>query len=316
MGKKFINIFDWGVFIALTILCCDFSSASLSSRAFAAQVLPENIVVRTKIRDKERERIFESGVLDSGATGRLARSKTSRLRRTALFENTTYIQAQRTGENGKAYFYCENGEKCSTEDVAVEYFHNAGFKVMRAEHSFWQGMYLLTFLDELFPEKCYCTNGNDVVFYDLEYYQNNVFEKDLKSKKALLKEVSLVDFINGQIAKHESGAYIRELDEWEFAGYKNPTEYFKSPIVQEFLRRIDNKTFAKVVCRILDDVTNNRVGTPDYVVWNDEKLIFVEVKRKNERLSEAQIEWAEFLLENKVLYKVLRVMPKIKLGAI
>ena len=61
--------------------------------------------VRTKIRDKreraesdarsansfsasrarqERERIFESGVLDSEATGRLALSKTSRLRRTAL----------------------------------------------------------------------------------------------------------------------------------------------------------------------------------------------------------------------------------------
>ena len=42
------------------------------------------LVVRTKIRDKERERIFESGVLDSEATGRLAVSKTSRLRRTAL----------------------------------------------------------------------------------------------------------------------------------------------------------------------------------------------------------------------------------------
>ena len=40
--------------------------------------------VLTKIRDKERERIFESGVLDSEATGRLAESKTSRLRRTAF----------------------------------------------------------------------------------------------------------------------------------------------------------------------------------------------------------------------------------------
>ena len=40
--------------------------------------------VRTKIRDNERERIFESGELDSEATGRLAESKTSRLRRTAF----------------------------------------------------------------------------------------------------------------------------------------------------------------------------------------------------------------------------------------
>jgi len=42
---------------------------------------------RTKIRDKERERIFESGVLDSEATGWLAWSKTSRLLRTAFAFN-------------------------------------------------------------------------------------------------------------------------------------------------------------------------------------------------------------------------------------
>ncbi len=55
--------------------------------------------VLTKIRDKEREhsaeannpvnclpRGIESGVLDSETTGRLARSKTSRLRRTAFNE--------------------------------------------------------------------------------------------------------------------------------------------------------------------------------------------------------------------------------------
>ncbi len=48
--------------------------------------------VRTKIRDKERVRISESGVLESGATGRLARSKTSRLRRTALFNAFTMAE--------------------------------------------------------------------------------------------------------------------------------------------------------------------------------------------------------------------------------
>ena len=90
-------------------------------------------------------------------------------------------------------------------------------------------------------------------------------------------------------------------------GYKNPTEYFKSSIVQNFLARIDNKTFYKVINRILKDHKNNMLGTPDYIVWNDEELLFVEVKRKKENLKEEQIRWGEFLIKNQIPYKIMRV---------
>ena len=59
-------------------------SCSFAFNGNSVFCLRDFITVRTKIRDKERERIFESGVLDSEATGRLAESKTSRLRRTAF----------------------------------------------------------------------------------------------------------------------------------------------------------------------------------------------------------------------------------------
>ena len=35
--------------------------------------------------------------------------------------NIITITAQRTGELGKNYFYCSNGNKCSTEQVVREY---------------------------------------------------------------------------------------------------------------------------------------------------------------------------------------------------
>jgi len=73
------------------------------------------------------------------------------------------------------------------------------------------------------------------------------------------------------------------------------------------LTRIDNKTFYKVVNRILLDRKNNTVGTPDYIVWNKKELIFVEVKRKKEKLSEDQITWAEFLIQSNIQYKLVRV---------
>lgn len=53
-----------------------------------------------------------------------------------ITKNTITITAPKTGELGKNYFYCTNGEKCSTEQVVREYYKNKGYQVMRAEYSF------------------------------------------------------------------------------------------------------------------------------------------------------------------------------------
>lgn len=219
--------------------------------------------------------------------------------------HTQTIYASKTGETGKTYFYCQNGGKCSTEQIVREYYKNKDYSVMRAEYEFWKGMFILSFLDELYPEKCYKSYDKTEVFYDLEFYKNQ--KNNLVKKCDYIKNTNLNEFINSQIKKHEAGTYIRDLDEWELEGYKNPIEYFKSPIVQEFLTRIDNKTFYKVVNRILQDRKNNAVGTPDYIIWNKKELIFVEVKREKEKLSEDQITWAEFLIQNNLPYRVIRV---------
>ena len=96
----------------------------------------------------------------------------------------------------------------------------------------------------------------------------------------------------------------------EIEGYINPVEYFKSPIVQEFLSRVDNKVFAEIVYKIAKYPGGNFRGTPDYVVWNKKEMIFVEVKREKEKLREDQIEWGEFLIKNKIPYKIIRVVSK------
>lgn len=226
----------------------------------------------------------------------------------SIKQNTEIIYAPTTGEVGKTYFYCQNGNKCSTEQVFREYYKDKGYSVMRAEYDFWKGMFILTFLDELYPANHYTSYGKTGVFHDMTLYKEQ--QEDLIKKEAYIKNADLNVFINSQIKKHEASAYIRDLDEWELEGYKNPTEYFKSQIVQDFLTRIDNKTFYKVVNRILQDRKNNTVGTPDYIVWNKKELIFVEVKREKEKLREDQITWAEFLIQNKIPYKVVRVISK------
>lgn len=220
--------------------------------------------------------------------------------------NTIVITAQKTGEVGKNFFYCSNGEKCSTEQVVREYYKNGGYQVMRAEYSFWKGIFVLAFLDELYPQTLDTRFENK--FFDVE--KSDVSKEEFDKKLKEIKKSNIQQFINNQIVKHEQGSYIRWLDDWEIEGYKNPTEYFKSPIVQEFVSKIDNKTFYNIIEHILAIESRNPVGTPDYIVWNDKEMAFVEVKRKNEKLSPEQIEWGEFLIKNKIPYKVVRVNGK------
>ena len=220
-------------------------------------------------------------------------------------ENTITITAAKTGDLGKNYFYCLNGNKCSTEQIVREYYKNKGYQVMRAEYSFWKGIFVLSFLDELYPQTL--NNKSENKFFDTE--NKNVTNEELNQKLNLMKKSNIQLFINNQITKHEKGSYIRWLDEWEIEGYKNPSEYFKSTIVQEFLAKINNKTFCKILEHTIEVYHHNPVGTPDYIVWNEKEMIFIEVKRKKETLKPEQIEWGEFLIKNKISYRVLRVLP-------
>lgn len=221
-----------------------------------------------------------------------------------IIKHTETIYAPTTGEVGKTYFYCQNGNKCSTEDVVREYYKDKGYSVVRAEYVFWQGMFTLAFYDEIFSVYKYAYNDIPTDMFSKSFYKNR--EAGIESKYKSIQKTDLKNFINSQITKNEP-FNTRLLYPDEVEGYSNPVEYFKSPIVQEFLDRIDNKTFAKIVYKIAKYPGGNFRGTPDYIVWNEKELIFVEVKREKEKLREDQITWAEFFIENKIAYRLVRV---------
>lgn len=221
-----------------------------------------------------------------------------------IVNHTIIINAPITGEVGKTYFYCQNGNKCSTEQVVREYYKNKGYSVMRGEYVFWQGMFTLTFYDEIFSIYKYDYNDIPTDMFSKCFYENR--KTGIENKAKLIKKTDLKQFINSQISKNEP-FNTRLLYPTEIEGYKNPVEYFKSPIVQEFLERVDKRVFAKVVYRIAKYPAGTFRGNPDYIVWNKKEMIFVEVKREKEKLSEDQIEWGEFLIKNSIPYKVIRV---------
>lgn len=217
---------------------------------------------------------------------------------------TTTISAPLSGEKGKLYFLCSSGQKCSTEDAVREYYHNKGYKVMRGEVTFWQGMFALAFYDEIFAINI---NPYSDIPYDMfsqNFYENR--KESIDKKYEYLKKANLSEFINKQLKEHEK-PYTRLLDDAPIDKSANCIEFFKIPIVQEFLTKIKSEIFAKIVYKLAQNPVENRAGTPDFVIWNDKEMIFVEVKREKETLRDGQITWLEFLIKNNIPCSVTRI---------
>jgi Holliday junction resolvase-like predicted endonuclease len=220
-----------------------------------------------------------------------------------IIKITQTIEVQKTGEKGKTYFYCSNGKKCSTEDVVKDYYQNKGYKVMRGEVDFWFAMFALAFFDEIFGVNMREYGDIPSDMFSNDFYNNR--KKTIDEKYKYLKSADLSEFINIQIEKH--GDFKTRLF------YNIPDEhysmitYFKKPIVQEFLKRINQKTFAKITYRIAQNPNKNRAGIADFIIWNDKELVFVEVKREKETLRPGQIPWAQFMLKNKIPVVIMRV---------
>lgn len=217
---------------------------------------------------------------------------------------TTTISTPLSGEKGKLYFICSSGQKCTTEDAVRDYYQHKGYKVMRGEVTFWQGMFALVFYDEIFA-----INRNPCSDIPYDMFSQNFYEnrkESIDKKYNYLKSANLYEFINKQLKEHEK-PYTRLLDDAPIDKSANCIEFFKTPIVQEFLTKIKPETFAKIVYRIAQNPSENRTGTPDFVIWNNKEMIFVEVKREKETLRNGQIIWLKCLIKNNIPCSITRV---------
>jgi len=217
---------------------------------------------------------------------------------------TTTITAPLSGEKGKLYFICSSGQKCSTEDTVRDYYQNKGYKVMRGEVTFWQGMFALAFYDEIFSLYKYPYSDIPSDMFSPNFYPNR--KERIDKKYNYLKSANLSEFINKQLNMYKN-TNTRLLTDSAIDKSANCIEFFKTPIVQEFLTKIKPETFAKIVYRIAQNVGENRAGPPDFVIWNDKEMILVEVKREKETLRDGQITWLEFLIKNNISCLVTRV---------
>ena len=147
---------------------------------------------------------------------------------------TTTISAPLSGEKGKLYFICSSGQKCSTEEAVKDYYQNKGYKVMRGEVTFWQGMFALAFYDEIFSINKYPYSDIPSDMFSPNFYPNR--KEGIDKKYEYLKSANLYEYINKQLKAHEE-TNTRLLTDAAIDKSANCIEFFKTPIVQEFLKK-------------------------------------------------------------------------------
>lgn len=206
-------------------------------------------------------------------------------------------------QKGTGFLNSKN--KCTTTEGFVKNFYETkGYQVMRAEVNFWQAMFALAFYEEIYAVNTDKINDIPTDLFANEYFYNA--RKELIDKKyEFLKTADLPKFINSQMEQHKNSKsrliYNKDFDN---------IAYFRTKIVQDFLKKVDNNAFAITTYKIAQNPNQNRAGTPDFIIWNNSEMEFIEVKRLREKLKEGQIAWLEFLNNNDIPSYVVRVDGK------
>ncbi len=216
---------------------------------------------------------------------------------------TREIEASKSGQKGKLAFLNSKGEACSTESAFKDHAEQQGWHVMRAEVSFWQAMFCLAFWDEVFEGMGEPSQGQDIphdLFRGEDFYLNR--QQAIDGRYEQIRSINLSDFINQQIKRSE-GTWTRLI----YNGDQDMLAYAKSEIVQDFLQRIDSDTFAKIVYRIAQNPNENRSGVSDFIIWNDDELRMVEVKKVREQVRESQLNWLSWMIDENIPVEIVRV---------
>ncbi len=212
----------------------------------------------------------------------------------------------------KYYF---NGEYLFVEELAMKIYKSEGFKTQWTENAYWWEIMCLLFWDVIFAKvrgaiSVYSSRYDHVLSPNDEEY-DSCFEKQVIQMNGMpndfftdgfysrrkqiianrLNELQNSDIVSKLIISYEKnyGRNCRPIENWN--------KYSKENLIEP-LRYLDKSKALEICHRLLKNFNAYRSGLPDLIVYSDDECFFTEVKSKNDRLSESQINWHNFISEN------------------
>ena len=215
------------------------------------------------------------------------------------------ISATEIKSKGKTK-YSYNSKELFVEELALEYYKNNNLIGLWSENDYWWFIYALLFWDIIFMKTDTFTqfsmnNPNFEQAYNFalefngipnDFFKDTFYEvrKDaIKHRMIELEKANLSDEIENSYNKHY-GMLCRPIQNWN--------KYTLNDLLLS-TNNIQNKQLLSIMDRLIRNFNQNRSGLPDLtLIDNDNNLFFVEVKSKKDTLSENQIKWHEYLVEN------------------
>lgn len=215
-------------------------------------------------------------------------------------------------ERGKAKYKVENNEVFVEEAVIYNYQQN-GYKAMWSENDYWWHLMGLLFWDIIFAkiegavkvsvngfeeelspsinpiefnryfEWTINNNGMPSDFFTNAFYKNR--QMLIKNRIKELLNSDIEDIVIKSYNKHY-GKNFRMIENWN---------RFSIDQLLVAVRLVPTENLLKIIERILRNVTDNRSGLPDLIVYNDNTFFMAEVKGEKDKLSEQQRDWISFL---------------------
>lgn len=126
-------------------------------------------------------------------------------------------------------------------------------------------------------------NGIPVDFFTIDFYRNR--EGLIKNR---IKELANSDLsiVLEESYRNNYGKNFRMIEQWD---------KFSIDELLITVKKIDNITLLNILERILKNISENRSGLPDLIVYNDSEFFMAEVKSEKDKLSDNQRDWHSFM---------------------
>lgn len=229
------------------------------------------------------------------------------------FVNVTQVPKLVNQKRGKAKYLIE-GSSFFAEELAINFYENHGCSALWTENHYWWFLMALLFWEEIFARikgavvvsikgELVELNPNEPAydqynfmelsglpndFFKPEFYQRR---KQLIDNKIKLLKTADIGTIISQSYRANYGKTCRPIENWD--GYT--LEELLIPI-----ERMDKAACLGIFERLISNFSENRMGLPDLIVYDDEYLFFSEVKSEKDSVSDKQRQWHQFLIKMKI----------------
>ena len=260
----------------------------------------------TNLYDFEDRSIFKSETFDNLTKGTLD------------FIN---IDVEQTSSSKKAK-YNYNSKELFVEEVAMEYYQNLGYETIWSENFYWETLYSLLFWDIIFMKTDTCTPypmnharfeeyynllvNNDMFDMPNDFFNTNFYLVRREAINQKLKEFKMESNLNDPMIETLYSNYNKNYGK-RCRGIYDSDKY-KLEELRIPIDILEKEQVLLILDRMIHDFAYYRSGFPDLIVMNNEDFFLVEVKSKNDSLSERQVMWHDYLMnEAKIDVKIFSV---------